>query len=78
VPSDIRLKRDVEVGEIGNGIGLYRYRYLWSHTIYVGVVAQEVAVVIPEAVQSGADGYMRVDYGRLGPRMQTWDEWIAA
>ena len=77
--SDIRLKRDIaQVGEVGNGIGLYRYRYLWSDTIYVGVMAQEVAEVIPEAVQRGADGYMRVDYARLGLRMQTWDQWTAA
>ena len=77
--SDIRLKRDIaQVGEVGNGIGLYRYRYLWSDTIYVGVMAQEVAEVMPEAVQRGADGYMRVDYARLGLRMQTWDQWTAA
>ena len=78
-PSDTRLKRDIaQVGELDNGIGLYRYRYLWSDTIYVGVMAQEVAAVMPEAVQRGADGYMRVDYARLGFRMQTWDQWIAA
>ena len=77
--SDIRLKRDIaQVGEVDNGIGLYRYRYLWSDTIYVGVMAQEVAAVKPEAVQRGADGYMRVDYGHLGLRLQTWDQWVAA
>ena len=74
VTSDIRLKRDVtQVGELDSGINLYRYRYLWSDTIYVGVMAQEVAAVMPEAVQRGADGYMRVDYARLGLRLQTWD-----
>jgi hypothetical protein len=66
------------VGELDSGVGLYRYRYLWSDTIYVGVMAQEVAAVMPEAVQSGADGYMRVDYARLGLRLQTWDQWVAA
>jgi Chaperone of endosialidase len=78
-PSDIRLKRDItQVGELDSGIGLYRYQYLWSDTTYVGVMAQEVAAVKPEAVLRGADGYLRVDYGRLGLRMQTWDEWVAA
>ena len=78
-PSDIRLKRDIaHVGEVDSGIDLYRYRYLWSDTIYVGVMAQEVAEVMPEAVQRGADGYMRVDYARLGLRLQTWDRWAAA
>jgi endosialidase-like protein len=77
--SDIRLKRDItQVGELDGGINLYRYRYLWSETIYVGVMAQEVAAVKPEAVLRGADGYLRVDYARLGLRLQTWDQWTAA
>jgi hypothetical protein len=66
------------VGELASGLGLYRYRYLWSDTAYVGVMAQEVAAVMPEAVRRGADGYLRVDYSRLGLRLQTWDEWVAA
>jgi hypothetical protein len=77
--SDIRLKRDIiQVGELDSGVGLYRYRYLWSDTIYVGVMAQEIAAVTPEVVRRGADGYMRVDYARLGLRVQTWDQWTAA
>jgi electron transfer flavoprotein alpha subunit len=76
VTSDTRLKRDIaQVGELDSGVGLYRYRYLWSDTIYVGVMAQEVAEVISEAVQRGADGYLRVDYARLGLQLQTWDQW---
>jgi hypothetical protein len=79
VISDIRLKRDIApVGELAGGIGLYRYRYVWSDTTYVGVMAQEVAAVKPEAVCQGADGYLRVDYAGLGLRMQTWDQWLAA
>ena len=78
-PSDIRLKRDVaQVGELDDGINLYRYRYQWSDTTYVGVMAQEVAAVKPEAVLRGADGYLHVDYARLGLRLQTWDQWVAA
>ena len=76
--SDARLKRDIiPVGALANGLGLYRYRYLWSDTAYVGVMAQEVAAVVPEAIRAGADGYLRVDYSRLGLRLQTWDEWVA-
>ena len=78
-PSDLRLKRDIDLLERhDNGLGLYRYRYLWSDQLYVGVMAQEVATVAPAAVLIGADGYLRVDYGRLGLRLQTWDEWRAA
>ena len=77
--SDIRLKRDiVAVERLPNGLQLYRYRYVWSPTVYVGVIAQEVKEVAPAAVMRGSDGYLRVDYRQLGLRMQTWDEWIAS
>jgi hypothetical protein len=79
VISDTRLKRHItQVGELADGIGLYRYRYHWRDTNFVGVMAQEVAAVKPEAVQHGDDGYLRVDYARLGLRLQTWDQWTAA
>jgi hypothetical protein len=74
--SDIRLKRDiVEVGQLPDGLHLYRYRYLWSDTVYVGVMAQEVLTIAPDAVVRGDDGYLRVDYGRLGLKLTTWDQW---
>jgi polysaccharide export outer membrane protein len=77
-PSDIRLKRDVVLlDRLPNGIGLYRYRYIWSDQLYVGVIAQEVATIVPEAVSRGADGFLGVNYARLGTRLITWDEWAA-
>lgn len=76
VPSDVRLKRDVAlVARLDDGLGLYRYRYLWSDTVYVGVMAQEVAFVHPDAVVAGSDGYLRVNYGRLGLKLMTEAEW---
>lgn len=76
--SDIRLKHDiVQLGELPNGLHLYRYRYLWSDVSYVGVMAQEVAAIAPSAVVQGADGYLRVDYDQLGLGLATWDEWAA-
>jgi hypothetical protein len=76
--SDIRLKRDIVlVGRLDDGLGLYRYRYLWSDTAYVGVMAQEVALIHPGAVNKGPDGYLRVDYGRLGLKFMTESEWDA-
>ena len=79
VPSDVRLKRDITlVGRLDDGVGLYRYRYLWSDTVYVGVMAQEVALMHPEAiVRSSLDQYLRVDYGRLGMKLMTLPEWNA-
>jgi hypothetical protein len=41
-------------------------------------MAQEVAEVVPDAVLRGDDGYLRVDYRRLGLRLMTWEEWAAA
>ena len=76
--SDIRLKRDItRIGQLDNGLALYSYRYLWSDTVYVGVIAQEVALGMPNAVVKGDDGYLRVDYGKLGLRMRTLEEWQA-
>jgi hypothetical protein len=79
IKSDIRLKHDiVKLGALGNGIGLYRFRYTWSDQAYVGVMAQEVETIMPEAVQRGADGYLRVNYDKVGLRFQTWEAWGAA
>jgi endosialidase-like protein len=75
--SDVRLKRDIVLlVRLNSGIGLYRYRYLWSDTVYVGVMAQEVATIVPAAVLVAPDGYLRVNYARLGMRLLTWDEWV--
>ena len=76
--SDIRLKRDItKLTKLDNGLSLYRFRYLWSDTYYVGVMAQEVEQLVPDAVVRGSDGYLRVNYARLGLRFMTWDEWLA-
>ncbi len=77
-PSDTRLKRDIHmIGRLANGLTLYRFRYLWSDVEMVGVMAQEVLEVVPQAVTEGADGYYRVDYGLLGLRCVTYAEWLA-
>jgi hypothetical protein len=74
--SDVRLKSDIVLlARFENGIGLYRYRYLWDDTLYVGVMAQEVMAIVPQAVGLDDNGYLRVDYGYLGLRFTTWDEW---
>jgi hypothetical protein len=77
--SDIRLKDDiVPLARLDNGIGVYRFRYKGNdHTAYVGVMAQEVATIVPDAVIRGHDGYLRVNYDRLGFEFMTWDKWMA-
>ena len=77
VYSDVRQKRDLQQLDIlPNGIKRYRYRYRWSATEYVGVLAHEVAAIAPEAVTKDADGYLRVDYRRLGLQLRTYEDWV--
>ena len=76
LPSDRRLKTDiVQVGILRAGIPLYRFRYLLNEVVYVGVMAQDVLPIVPEAVTTDAAGFMRVDYGRLGTRFMSLEEW---
>jgi len=77
--SDIQLKNHVELlGLMENGLGFYRFAYNGSPIVYVGVIAQEVQGVAPGAVYRGADGYLRVDYRRIGVPFQTFDRWTAS
>ena len=76
--SDISVKHDIALlGHLDNGLGFYRFSYNGSDKAYVGVMAQEVQTVRPDAVTVGSDGYLRVYYDKLGLRMQTWDAWVA-
>jgi hypothetical protein len=76
--SDVALKHDVVLlGHLDNGLGYYRFSYLGSHKAYVGVMAQEVQGVMPQAVTRGRDGYLRVYYEKLGVKFQTYKDWLA-
>ena len=77
--SDVNLKHDiVPVGHLANGLGLYRFSYTNSDKVYVGVLAQEVARVMPDAVRRAPNGYLQVNYARIGVPMMTWDQWVEA
>jgi hypothetical protein len=77
--SDIALKHDIMLlGHLDNGLGYYRFSYLGSDKAYVGVMAQEVQSVAPDAVTRGGDGYLRVHYERLGLKFLTYRDWLAA
>ncbi len=56
----------------------YRFAYVGSDRAYVGVMAQEVQTIRPDAVVRGRDGYLRVHYDKLGLPFQTYDQWIAS
>jgi uncharacterized protein DUF3300/endosialidase-like protein len=77
--SDLRLKHDVTLlGRLDDGLGYYRFVYNGGHTAYVGVIAQEVQNIEPAAVVRGTDGYLRVHYGKLGLKFQTYDAWLVS
>jgi Protein of unknown function (DUF3300) len=76
--SDIALKQNIILlGHLDNGLGFYRFSYNGSEKPYVGVMAQEVQTVRPDAVIRGHDGYLRVFYEKLGLQFQTYDQWLA-
>lgn len=61
--SDVRAKTDVQkVGELDDGQNVYSYRYKGDPTPEIGLLAQEVEKIRPEAVGTGPDGLKRVDY----------------
>ena len=73
-----QLKHDVVLlGHLANGLGYYRFSYLGSSKAYVGVIAQEVQNLMPEAVTRGSDGYLRVYYEKLGLKFRTYSDWLA-
>ena len=73
-PSDLRLKKNVvPTGRLVASL-LAEYTWQWNDAAEalhldsyptVGVVAQEAQALFPQAVSTGADGYLRVDYGLL-------------
>jgi hypothetical protein len=64
--SDRRLKTDIEpIGADSDGLGRYRYRYLWEDETREGVMADEVATVRPWALGPVVDGFATVNYGAL-------------
>jgi hypothetical protein len=63
--SDIRLKKNItRVGTRPDGLGVYEFEYVWGGGRQVGLMAQEVLGVYPDAVgESG--GYLTVDYSKV-------------
>lgn len=64
--SDRRLKRNiVRIGNHIIGVGLYVFEYLWSPEKHIGVMADEVLKVMPEAVEMQPNGFYKVNYQML-------------
>jgi hypothetical protein len=77
--SDVALKHDISLlGRLDNGLGFYRFVYNGESRPYVGVMAQEVDAIVPDAVVRGPDGYLRVRYDRIGVRFESYDRWLSS
>ena len=72
--SDIRMKENIKaIGWLPNGLPVYEFEYkpefkdkeFNGHGKFIGVMAQDVEKVIPEAVHTLNDGYKIVDYAKL-------------
>ena len=62
--SDERLKENIEpIGE-HKGFKWYSYNYIWSPKKFIGVLAQEVEKILPEAVVT-VNGIKAVRYGMI-------------
>jgi hypothetical protein len=65
LPSDRRLKTDIKrVGVLDSGLSVYTFRYRGEQTVHMGVMAQEVLEVKPDAVHDMGE-FLAVDYGAL-------------
>jgi hypothetical protein len=66
--SDRRLKRDIErVGMLNDGTPVYRFRYVDSPKVHIGLMADEIEQFAPDAVIE-MNGFKLVDYGRATER----------
>ena len=66
VMSDRRAKTAIrKIGRLDSGLPVYSYRYKGSPLPQIGVMADDVEKVAPEAVSLGRDGYKRVSYAKV-------------
>lgn len=64
--SDKRLKHGIRrIGTLGSGLATYVYSYIGSTAKHFGVMAQDAAVLRPDAVITLPSGFMAVDYAKV-------------
>lgn len=63
--SDIRLKKNIKkISTRPDGLNVYEFDYIWGGGRQVGLMAQEVQGVYPDAV-SESGGYLMVNYSKV-------------
>ena len=70
--SDARLKKNIKkVGKLPNGLGVYIWEWkdiakaVDGAKMTIGVIAQEVQKIMPEAIVVDKTGYLKVNYGMV-------------
>lgn len=64
--SDARLKQDIRpLFTLPNGVEICSYRFIGSDKYELGVIAQQVQSIMPEAVAVDANGILKVDYNKV-------------
>jgi hypothetical protein len=64
--SDRRVKTNIDrIGTLPSGLAVYAFDYVWGGPRQTGVMAQEVALRIPDAVIVTDSGMLMVDYARV-------------
>lgn len=67
--SDANLKEAIVPAGVENGYPIYEFNYIGDDRRYVGVMAQDVEKIMPEAVII-KDGYKAVDYDMIGVKFR--------
>lgn len=69
--SDVRLKENItKVGNSPSGINIYEWNYVGKPQKYRGVLAQEIMMKHPDAVDLMPNGYLGVYYGKIDVKME--------
>jgi len=68
--SDRRLKENIKFVGVENNFPIYSFNYInVPETTYIGVMAQDVERIMPEAVFE-TEGYKKVNYDMIGVKMR--------
>lgn len=73
--SDARIKENLRpVGQLFNGLTVYAFNFPGEAVTRIGLVAQEVQQVVPEAVSQSDEGLLMVDYDLASRYEETEEE----
>lgn len=70
--NDERLKTDItRTGHNANRASIYTYRYIGTDTVFQDMMAQDAKCLRQNAVEITQDGFLVVDYDKIGAERRT-------